>query len=245
MARDKNEKIESTIGVARFASTAWTNVKRAQAGDENDVRQAMEVLIQGYWRPVCFFIRQKGWSREDAKDLTQQFFTEFLERHIVSYADQDRGKFRSFLLACVSRFLTNSWRKRARRPTLVPLENIDVVEEAYAFGALDGMTPEKAFTRNWAKCLLESAVTRLAEECKALGKERQFSAFEARYLRNTKDYDEIARTLGITSTDVDNYLRRAKRRFRRVLREELAAKSLEPGDMEGQIQELFEALATG
>ena len=230
------------FGPCRFMTTAWTAVLQAQGLDEDVARESMGFLLGRYWRPVYFFIRQKGKGREEAKDLTQEFFTQFLQKNAISYADRSRGRFRTFLLASVCRFLALTHRAASRRPAEMLLPAVAEADETCSFDAVDGETPETVFERNWAKSLLQNAITRLEQECRALGRAVQFRVFEARFLRaseSTDDYGFIAEELGITRTDVDNHLRRAKRRFRRILGEEVSAVVREPRELNEELQALL------
>lgn len=234
------------VGPVRFQSTRWLDVLQAQSKESPASREFLEQLIERYWRPVYLFIRQKGNAREDAKDLTQQFFTEFVEKESVHYADRSRGKFRSFLLAAVFRFLATQYRREARRPNEFPTEDIQAAVEASGFGTSETVSPERAFDRNWAKSLIESSIARLREECERLGKGQQYRVFEARYLRRTErplTYKAIAAEFGISETDVDNSLRGVKPRLQDILLNEVALSTNGSlGEVEDEICDLFQCL---
>jgi len=233
-------------GPVFFATTTWTNVFLAQGDGRDIARRCLGHLIERYWRPVYGFIRQKGRSSQDAADLTQQFFTEFIEKDIVSYAERDRGKFRTFLLACVRRFLALQHRTASRRSSTLAIPALETAENSQMFGPAVTETPERAFERNWAKALIENCVARLQEECRVLGKEMQFRVFQARFLRRRMeepDYRSIAAEVGVSVTDVDNLLRRAKRRFRRILRREVHETTMVLGDTEDEINSLLRCLS--
>ncbi|MCH7667263.1 MAG: hypothetical protein IH936_15200 [Acidobacteria bacterium] len=112
---------------------------------------------------------------------------------------------------------------------------------------LSGQSPEAAFDRNWAKCLIENCVERLREECDALGKNVQFKVFEARYLRRSSTgtaYRAIAAEFGLSETDVDNYLRWVKPRLQGILMDEVAASTTGSlGDVEEELRALSACLS--
>ena len=93
----------------RFRPTAWTVVRGAQAGS----RDAWERLIEAYWKPAYFFVRRRGHDVESAKDLVQGFFATALEKDYLESVSADKGRFRTWLLAALSHFLSNA-RDRAR-----------------------------------------------------------------------------------------------------------------------------------
>src|SRR5438045_2374386 len=91
---------DTSIGGAKrgFQSTLWTVVLTAKDPSSRDRRDALQQLIEAYWKPVYLFIRRRGNDREAAKDLAQGFFTALLDRNFLQYVDRGRGKFRTFLL---------------------------------------------------------------------------------------------------------------------------------------------------
>ena len=237
---------DSLVGSPAFPTTAWSQVARAQGAESTVAREALETLFERYWFPVWFFIKQKGKSREEAKDLTQGFFTTFLEKDAVSYAEKDRGKFRTFLLSSVCRYLAMQHRSASRRPAEVPLRGVlPDPDEWVGFEPQSDETPEDVFMHNWAKTFLESCVAALRAECEGAGKAVQFHVFEMRMLREKPLPTKIvAIELGIAATDVVNYLHRAKERFRRIAQEQMRDCVTGPGQVEEEIGGLLEMLDT-
>jgi RNA polymerase sigma-70 factor (ECF subfamily) len=225
-------------GPVQFEPTSWTTVLAAQQGSEDEVRRCLDSLIERYWQPVYCFIRRSRRSPEDAADQTQQFFAEFVSHNAISYADRERGKFRTFLLASVRRFLAMQHRKDNRKRAVHTITGIEHAEQALRVAPSADESPAQAYERTWVKCVIDNAVARLHEECAAIKKDIQFRVFEARFLRGTEeapDYAAVAAELGISETDVDNILRRAKRRFRRILQQEAADSTLTRTDAAEEI----------
>jgi RNA polymerase sigma-70 factor (ECF subfamily) len=237
--------VESGSGFVGFGSTTWTAVVNAQAQETAVAKKNLELLIERYWRPVYSFIRQFGNDHEAAKDLTQGFFTAFVERDIVSYADRERGKFRTFLMASIKRYLALQHRHQVRHPVPAPLSDIDVAARESSFQSGLGEAPERAFARNWAKSLLENCIARFREECRALSKELRYRAFEERFLVDPQrfaPYAQIAAKLGITVSEVRKHLERGRKRLARMIREEVAHSVGTPNEREGELQELVGCL---
>ena len=232
---------------SRFASTAWMDIVKAQRGDDETSRHYMGLLIQRYWRPVYHFLRRSGRQHEDAKDLTQDFFTAFLEKRAVDYADREKGRFRNFVIASLKRFLAEGHRRSAVRPREIQVADFDTAMHERCVQSLAVGDPEMQFTRDWVKCLVENCLARLREECSVLGKDRQFDVFRARFVEETghrrPSYADIAQLLGISQKDVENLLARAKKRFHRIFREEVRNSVLSDGDIEGEIRELLGAVS--
>ena len=237
--------VETASGKVAFSSTAWTVVANAQAQHGETSGRYLDLLVGRYWRPVYCFIRQLGNSHEDAKDLTQAFFTTFVERDVAAYADRERGKFRTFLIASVKRFLAERHRHEMRHPVPATLSDIDLAprEHLFQFGA--GESPERVFDRNWAKCLLENSIGRFRSECIALDKEIRFRVFEERFLADPSRfaaYRDIAQKLGISVTDVRTHLERGRKRLARMIREEVSHCLSVPWECDAEIQELVACL---
>src|SRR5512139_4082347 len=98
-----------------FVTTHWSVVLTAGRSDTTRSRAALEQLCRGYWRPLYAYVRRAGHPREEAEDLTQEFFARLLARNSVARADPARGRFRSFLLASLKHFLANEWEKASAR----------------------------------------------------------------------------------------------------------------------------------
>jgi RNA polymerase sigma-70 factor (ECF subfamily) len=112
----------------RFDTTQWSLVRAGgESADPAQRREALTALCRIYWPPVYDYIRYRGNDAESARDLTQGFFAQLLDKEYVKRADRERGKFRSFLLTCVKRYVADQKdraqaRKREGGLTILPLE---------------------------------------------------------------------------------------------------------------------------
>jgi len=150
-----------------FATTHWSVVLAAGEQDTPQSAAALEQLCRTYWFPLYAYVRRRGYSPEDAQDLTQQFFARFLERGSFSVADPARGRFRTFLLKSLQHFLADEWKrthrtKRVGKTLEVPLDTI-MAESRYSAELTDTMTPERAYEQRWALALLDKVLDRLRE----------------------------------------------------------------------------------
>jgi RNA polymerase sigma-70 factor (ECF subfamily) len=208
----------------RFLTTDWTMILRAQTCDEDARRAALGELAGRYWKPVYCFLRRKGNTNEEAKDLTQGFFEEVvLGGGWVRQADSARGRFRNFLSRSLDMYARGVHRARTskrRRPDkgLVPLEGLEsfnVPEPA------SDVTPEEIFHYNWAAALLEQVVEDVKRQCADFDEMTHWKVFCARVLTPTMEGSpppsmaELCDRYGITSTaKASNMIVTVKRRFR-------------------------------
>jgi RNA polymerase sigma-70 factor (ECF subfamily) len=231
---------------SRFTSTAWSMVLGAQESDPASSRRCIELLMHRYWRPVFAYVRRLIPNADDAGDVTQGFFAAFLERGAVKYADRARGRFRSFLIASVRRYMQYQHRKDIARPEHMPILDMDALVATQAF--FDGASedPARLFMKNWAKCVVEAAVARLEQECLALGKKVHYDTFALRFLTGGEPtpYERIASELDISLKNVSNYFERAKKRFARILRDEVSNSMCPDEDVDLEIRDLLAALAS-
>jgi RNA polymerase sigma-70 factor (ECF subfamily) len=143
---------------------------------------ALEKLCLGYWMPLYAFARRAGHSPEDARDLTQGFFTRIIEKHEIAAADPNRGRFRTFLLAAFKHFLAHERDharalKRGGGRELLPLD-LAAEESGFAIDPADPRTPERAFEERWAAALIDKVLRRLREEFVANGRGALFDDFK-------------------------------------------------------------------
>ena len=154
----------------------------ASAEGDTEVRAALEEIYRLYCYPVYAFIRRRGYGRQDAQDLTQDFFVHLLEKGILGRADSQRGRFRNFLLGVLEHFLAHAAKragacKRGGDCQWVFLDD-DAAEDRYQLAAPEGMTAEKLFEARWAAALVEATFARLRGELESEGKGHLFEALK-------------------------------------------------------------------
>lgn len=191
-------------------------------------RRALEELIGSYWYPVYAFMRRQGQARQEAEDLAQEFFTRLLEKNYLKQVDQARGRFRSFLLASLKHFLSNE-RDKARalkRGGGVRVVRLDaaLAEARYAVEPVDAMTPERLFDRRWALSVLEQVLERLRLEHSRVGKAAMFEKLKDSLMCASGGigYARLAGELDMSEGAVKVAVHRMRRRYRDLLREEIA-----------------------
>src|SRR3974390_3496494 len=146
-------------GNSHFLTTHWSVVLNAQQDDTRLAERALAELCRCYWYPLYSFVRRQGRSPEDAEDLTQEFFAQLLEKNYLASVQREKGKFRSFLLMALKRFLAKQWQKNQaqKRGGEFSLVSFDggLAESRYGSEPTHGLSPDLAFERHWASVLLE------------------------------------------------------------------------------------------
>jgi RNA polymerase sigma-70 factor (ECF subfamily) len=234
----------------RFATTHWSLILAAGRGATPDARAALAALCGTYWYPLYAFARRLGQSADDAQDSTQAFFARLLEKHYLRDADQSRGKFRSFLLAAFKHFLANE-RDRARaqkRGGGRPVLSLDFAagESRYGREPSHEATPERLYERRWALAVLDWVLARLRGEAVRDGKDAAFDRLKG-FLTGDGDaasYRDLAAELGRSEGAVKVAVHRLRRRYREVLREEIAQTVTGPADVEDELMYLLTALTS-
>lgn len=235
---------------ARFATTRWSLVLAAGRRTSPQSGDALAALCAAYWYPLYAYIRRSGHTADLAQDLTQAFFTRLLEKNYLRAADRNRGKFRSFLLASLKHFLANERDRAAalKRGGGRPLISIDLpaAERRYAHEPTHDLTPEKIFERRWALELLDQVLARLREESIRTAKANVFDRLKV-FLAGEKtdaSYAQLATELSMTEAAVKVAVHRLRRRYRALLRDEIAHTVATPDQIEDEIRQLFAAVAS-
>ena len=231
-----------------FVTTNWSVVLSAGHSDTTRARAALARLCQTYWYPLYAYVRRRGHSPHDAQDLTQAFFTHLLERQSLAGADPERGRFRSYLLTALTHFLINEWektraQKRGGGAQLVSLD-LAAAEERFDLEPADPATPGKIFDKQWALTLLNQVLNQLEAEYRDAGKPELFTALQQTLAgrRESLPYAELADRLGQSEGAVKVAVHRLRKRYRNLIRAEIAHTLDGSSDIEEEMQHLFRAL---
>jgi RNA polymerase sigma-70 factor (ECF subfamily) len=232
-----------------FTTTHWSLVVRAGSDRTIDSRDALEELCRKYWPPLYRFARRRGYSQQDAEDLTQGFFADLLESGSLARADSNRGRFRTFLLASFQHYQSHQREraatlKRGGGRTIVSLDALRETEDGPVFEPPENETPEKAFDRSWALSVLDHALEHLRRDYAAVGKEVFFDGLKGAVWGGGGDesHAELARRLHSTEGAIRVAVHRLRRRFREELRAEVAATLDDPAEVDDELRHLLSAL---
>jgi RNA polymerase sigma-70 factor (ECF subfamily) len=230
-----------------FGTTLWTVVLAAGNPEHPETTSALDRLCRTYWYPVYAYVRRKGRSAAEAEDLTQEFFSRLLARDFPGGVSREGGKFRSYLLRSLDRFLVNEWRrdnavKRGGGVATFSLDGVDA-EARYGLEPADPATPETFYDRRWATTVLDEVRARLRQEYGRQGKETLFAALEP-CLTGGDDllpYAELMERLDLKPSALKMAVHRLRKRFGELLREEIAQTVASPDEIEGEIRQLISA----
>lgn len=207
----------SSAHVPRFATTHWSRILCSH----RDAREALVAICDGYRAPVLSYLRHHGYTSVDAEDLTQEFFARLVEQRWDTRADPTRGRFRSYLLTALHRFLLNEQSSRFADKRGGQMHQVGLDEAELT--APTGQSPEQAFNRAWVLTVLEHAGARLEQEARAAGREELYLQL-ADYLveaPDSDDYARIATTLGMKPNTIAVHVHRLRLRLRALIRQEL------------------------
>jgi RNA polymerase sigma factor (sigma-70 family) len=211
---DADTEIGGTAGA--FPDTHTSAVRGAGSADPARRQLSHSVIVSSYWKPVYRYIRIRfGKSNEDAKDLTQSFFTLAIDKNFLAGYEPERGSFRTYLRTCLDRFLANQHKydeRLKRGGVLVPMPEDLASEDSV----------EDVLQREWARELFARAVEELRRRLLAKGKGSYFEVFERYDLADERpSYQALALALNLSTLNVTNYLAAARREFRLVLQDKL------------------------
>lgn len=232
-----------------FRTTHWSVVLEARSHWSHQSSAALETLCRAYWQPVYLYIRSKGHSVPDAQDLTQSFFEKLLEKNFLDTADSAKGRFRTFLLTAVGRFLINQWDRQntqKRGGGKVALFT-DVFESAEWVEPLlpDSRSPDRIYEQEWASSVLRQVLGRLRSEFDTAGSAGRFDELKA-FLMDPKgevSYADAAQRLGMTVPAVRSSIFRLRQRYRDLLRQEIANTVSSPSEVDDEVRHLLSVLS--
>jgi len=231
-------------------TTRWSVILLAGQEQGSKAEKALATLCETYWFPLYAYIRRRGHSAAEAQDLTQEFFAALIDKKVVAAADQERGRFRAFLLTACKHFLSkqrDKARAQKRGGGRKPLSlDLALGESRYVAEPADTLTPEQLYDREWAVDLLKRVISRLEEEMVKSGKSDWFERLKAFIVAGHENttYGEVAESLGTTEAAIKMAVHRMRKRYGKLLREEIA-ETLEHGaDVEDEIRSLFATFST-
>ena len=212
---------------------------------------ALGQLCEAYWPPVFQFIRQSNYTEETARDLAQQFFAQLLAHHGLDHVQQGKGRFRSYLLGAVKHFLADQQdragaAKRGGGQAPLPIElkpdthttvSLQIPDPAFPL-------PDSFFDRQWALNVIDRALKTLSAEFSEPGRSRQFEVLKDWLIgeAGSLSQNDAARELGLTEGAVKVAIHRLRKRFRELVKEEIAGTVDQSVSVQEELRYLLEAL---
>lgn len=227
-----------------FITTRWTRVRLAKA-DSDDGRRALTELCEAYYEPVVAWLRAELRDADAARDMAHAFFARMLSGGAIGEVNEERGRFRAYLLGSVKHFLwnqraTNQAQKRGGGESITVLDE----EKTAAMSDARVLSPDAEFDRQWALTVLARALDALRVECAADGKDAFFDRAKP-WLTGEGEYGDqvaLAAECGMSAAAFKMAVQRLKGRFRHCVKAEVAG-TLESGEMVAEeMKSLFRAL---
>lgn len=234
----------------RFVTTRWSLVTNAQQRDAKALPadnvaadEALADLCQTYWPAVYAFLRRDGKGREEARDLAQGFFAKLLEKGWIERADQDRGSFRAFLVTLLRRFVVGEHHREhsLRRGGAVQLVSISADDSKAWIEPASHATPEQAFEAAWVQALLDRVLDELRQDYASRGQAGRFEALEPYLVAALEPapFQALSASLGLAESSCRVAVFRARRRYRELLRGEIAATLGDHAGVDAELEALI------
>jgi RNA polymerase sigma factor (sigma-70 family) len=246
----KHFSVSAVPHTSPFAPTRWTLVLRAQ-GESAEGRAALSELCETYYQPVLRFLWREGRDEDAARELAHDFFARVLAGGAFAGADPERGRFRSYLLGGLKHFLTDqrAHAQRLKRGGGITPESLDAptgTDASPGFQVADpaAMAHDAGFDREWALTVIDRALATLQKEFGEVGKAEQFETLKPWLMGDTPSSSQAdaARQLGLSEGAVKVTIHRMRKRFRDVVRSEIAQTLRDPTLVEEELRHLIEAL---
>jgi RNA polymerase sigma factor (sigma-70 family) len=241
------ERPASEGGPGNFETTRWSVIVAAREPSAH-TEAALASLCQTYWYPLYAFARRRGFSSEDAQDLTQGFFASLLRRDFLRNVRREKGKFRSFLLASFTNYMAHEHERSQalkRGGGSAPL-SIDVAEAEgrYALEPIDIDSPDRIYDRRWALTLLENVLKRLRAEHESRNQMDIFEAFKPALTGEDplESHAALAKRFGASEGAIKVSVFRFRRRYRELIRDEIAQTVAAPDEIDAELKHLLAAL---
>lgn len=232
-----------------FATTHWSVVLRAGNAQSGQAHEALEKLCRAYWYPLYAYVRRRGYSPEDAQDLTQSFFAHLLGKNSVAAADRERGRFRTFLLAALNHFLADEWDKTQRQKRGGGARFIsfdaDTAEKNYSLEPVDRLDAAAIFERRWVTTLFATVLARLEQEYRDTGRAETFARLKTFLTgeRGETPCAQAARELNLSENATKQAVHRLRGRYRELFREEIAQTVAGPADIDAEVRHILAILS--
>jgi RNA polymerase sigma factor (sigma-70 family) len=243
------QQSRAPLGDGDFCTTHWSIVIAAGRSDSTRARAALEKLCQTYWYPLYVFVRRLGHGPHDSEDLVQAFFAQCLEKNYLGAADQAKGRFRSFLLIALKRFLANEWdkthaRKRGGGEMPISLDSL-TAERRYALEPAEHISADRLFERRWALTLLDKVLSKLREEQIAAGRSTAFDLLKDSLTADGRGvpYAELAARSGMSEGAVKVAVHRLRQRYRQLLEAEISNTVASPEEVADERRYLLSVLS--
>jgi RNA polymerase sigma-70 factor (ECF subfamily) len=232
-----------------FVKTNWDLVAAAAGSESARAREALEQLCRAYWYPLYAYLRRRGFDPEESQDFTQGFFAHLLQGGSLQKVSREHGRFRSFLLTCLNRYVHDQQdrsrrQKRGGGKVHISLDAVSA-ETQYLGEPASPERPDHLFERRWALTVLEHVLRRLRRETTVAGRGAVFAELQSVVMggQEERSYAEMATRLGLTEGAIKTLVRRYRLRYRRLLEQEILRTVRTRSELRDELQHLSRVLA--
>jgi RNA polymerase sigma-70 factor (ECF subfamily) len=239
---------------ANFPATRWTLVARAGGDDQSAQPTAIAELARLYCPALkAHLLQTLHYDEHRAADLLQGFLADkMLGQHLIGRADPQRGRFRTFLLAALHRYVIDEHRRDSARRRLPRGQMFDIDEhrDTLASRAPDDV-PADAFDLAWARQVLGDVLSTMRRQCEQTSRPELWEVFEVRYLRPAVEgiepeaHESIARRLKLGSAhQAANLLITARRMFTRMFKAVVSRYAATEEELRDELSDLWRIFAS-
>jgi DNA-directed RNA polymerase specialized sigma24 family protein len=224
-----------------FPNTQWTELAHATLHGNEAGRTALEALCRNYWEPIRQFTIQRGWSPDEAPDLAQSFFVYLFEKGMLSKADREKGRFRSFLQGVLNHFLLTERDRRLAGKRGGGQMQVELLEDTAATDS----TAEREFDRNWALAIMQTALAKVSSECAARRGDGFFETI-AVYIGGKGPLipqDQAAERLGMAVGSLRSEIHAWRQKLREHIRAEVRRTVSAPHEVDEEMNYLWQLLS--
>ena len=251
ISQEQRNDQEDDGGNAQFTQTHWSTIVEAGGPTSTEAREALNRLCERYWHPLYAFLRRRGVDGHTAKDVTQGFFAHLFQQDFLRKVHRDKGRFRSFLLASLTNFLKDEWRRenaqvRGGSAEIVSIDEAEA-EERYSHLPRQDAEPSDTFDLSWAVTTVAEAKRKLRKEYAQKSDEKFYDLLQPHLTSKGEggSYAALTQALGKDENAVGVLLHRMRRRFGQLLREEIAQTVASRAEIDEEIRYLLQVWAGG
>ena len=234
----------------KFPTTHWSLIGQAGQEDPTLRRAALGEFLTRYLPALkAHLVFRKQIAPGHVEDLLQDFVaSKILEQNLLPRVVRGKGKFRTWLLTALDRFVISERRYRmaAKRCPTGPIR----LEATEHLPLASAATPSAAFDQAWAREVLAETLRRMQSECVAAQRPDVWGVFECRVLAPTVanapplPYEQLVERFHFASpAQASNVLITAKRMFVRHLRAVVGEYAPDRDSVDEEIRDLQRILA--
>ena len=238
---DTNFQKNILMAESSFQATCWTEL--LAAGQNNDA--ALNKFCENYWLPLYAFARRQGKNEDAAKDATQGFFAQLIEKKTLHKLEEGHGKFRNYLLILFKRYMLNDYQRSQAKKRAGSHHIIDYAELEDFLSTERDLTPQELYEKAWALTLLEQVMLELQQRFEKRNNPKHFVILKPFISSESPlTYKAAAQQLGSSESAVKVAVHRLRKEFGKSLRLHVQA-TLGPGqDLQTEITFLNKILSS-